>query len=395
MTVSIGVLIRATVMGEKWAIVAPRQEQAQIIMNYVIQHIFDNPIFLSQLDIDMPLDRLKRERSKKRLTFKSGGEIFTLSADVKNRKNLLSAVMGFGAPNIVLDESSLIPDDLYAGITRMLGDNPDNFLLEIGNPFYAQDRKHFKENFYDPAYKSVFIDYQKAVNEGRFRQSFIDEMRKRAFFDILYECKFPEEDQIDERGYWILLSTAQIEQSVKKQTEPKGKKRLGVDIGRGGDYSVFVLRCDNYAKVLNKNQSADLMTQVALIKGFIRDLDIKPQDVFIDDTGVGGGVSDRLKELGLSVSPIKVGEKAQDSDKYINQKAEMTWECRNWVLNNSLENNKDFYQLNAIKYKEDSSSKLKIEPKEDLLKRGIKSPDVADALILTFAPSQDINIRFL
>jgi len=110
---------------------------------------------------------------------------------------------------------------------------------------------------------------------------------------------------------------------------------------------------------------------------------------------VGGGVSDRLRELGLSVSPIKVGEKAQDSDKYINQKAEMTWECRNWVLNNSLENNKDFYQLNVIKYKEDSSSRLKIEPKEDLLKRGIKSPDVADALILTFAPSQEINIRFL
>ena len=392
---AIAVLLRAVSFGEKWAIVAPTQNQAQIIMNYVIEHLFDNPVFLAQLLVDIPLEKLKREKSKTRITFRGGGEIFTQTADTHNRKRLLGALMGFGAPNIIIDESALIDDDIYAGIKRMLGDNPDNFLLEISNHFYSQERRHFKRNWQSNDYERIFIDYHQAVNEGRFKQEFIEEMRREAFFEILYECRFPDEDTIDERGYYTLLNEKQIETAIGRIVEPRGVKRLGVDIGRGGDESVFVLRYDNYAKVLNKNRSADLMTQVNLVKQYCREEGIDPKNVFIDDTGVGGGVSDRLKELGLSIMAVKVGEKAEDDEKYANQKAEMSWEARNWILTNALENNRDFYQLSWIKYKEDTSSRLKIEPKEDLLKRGTHSPDVADALILTFNPQRELNIRFV
>lgn len=364
-------------------------------MNYVIEHLFDNPVFLAQLLVDIPLEKLKREKSKTRITFRGGGEIFTQTADTHNRKRLLGALMGFGAPNIIIDESALIDDDIYAGIKRMLGDNPDNFLLEISNPFYSQERRHFKRNWQSNDHERIFIDYHQAVNEGRFKQEFIEEMRREAFFEILYECRFPDEDTIDERGYYTLLNEKQIETAIGRIVEPRGVKRLGVDIGRGGDESVFVLRYDNYAKVLNKNRSADLMTQVNLVKQYCREEGIDPKNVFIDDTGVGGGVSDRLKELGLSIMAVKVGEKAEDDEKYANQKAEMSWEARNWILTNALENNRDFYQLSWIKYKEDTSSRLKIEPKEDLLKRGTHSPDVADALILTFNPQRELNIRFV
>lgn len=96
LTVAVAVLLRAISFGEKWAIVAPSQNQAQIIMNYVIEHLFDNPVFLAQLLVDIPLEKLKREKSKTRITFRGGGEIFTQTADIHNRKRLLGALMGFG-----------------------------------------------------------------------------------------------------------------------------------------------------------------------------------------------------------------------------------------------------------------------------------------------------------
>lgn len=316
--------------------------------------------------------------------------------EIEDNKNyFIEGILVHNSPNIIIDESALIDDDIYAGIKRMLGDNPDNFLLEISNPFYSQERRHFKRNWHSNDYDHIFIDYHQAITEGRFKQEFIEEMRKEAFFEILYECRFPDEDTIDERGYYTLLNERQIETAMARIVEPRGRKRLGVDIGRGGDESVFVLRYDNFAKILNKNRSADLMTQVNLVKQFVREEEIEPSNVFIDDTGVGGGVSDRLRELGLSIMAVKVGEKAEDDEKYTNQKAEMSWEARNWILQNALDNNRDFYQLSWIKYKEDSSSRLKIEPKEELLKRGTHSPDVADALILTFNSQREVNIRFV
>lgn len=394
LTVACAVLLRSVLFNEKWVIVAPTQAKAQIIMNYIILHLFDSPIFLSQIVPDVPLEKLKMERSRTRVVWKNGGEIFTVSADARNRKHLMDSLMGFGAPNLVLDESGLLEDDLYAGVKRMVGGTADNFILEIGNPFR---RNHFHRTWNNNAYKRVFVDWQIAVKEGRITQSHIDEMRTEAFFDVMYECRFPEEDEIDASGYRRLLSDAYIEGAMKRKVKPEGKLRLGVDIGRGGDYSAYVIRWGNYAKVLSKNRSADLMTQVHLVKGYIREYQISPGNVSVDDIGVGGGVTDRLRELGLTVQGVRTGE-ASSEENYMNLKMEYSWECRKWILDpkNALEDNRDFAQLNILKYKENSSGKLHMESKDDLLlKRGVKSPDVADALILTFSPSADYNIRFL
>jgi hypothetical protein len=353
-------------------------------MNYVIQHCFDNPLFYSQLEISEPLERLKRERSKERLTFKRGGEIFILSADVKNRQRVGESLIGFGAPNLVLDESSLIDDDIYATAKRMIGGHKDNFLLEIGNPFR---RNHFLKAWQSDNYNKIKIDYRQGIREGRFSPEFIEEMRKEAFFKILYECEFPELNEIDESGWSVLLTDKEVEQAMYKNLYAiEGKKRLGVDIGRGGNYTVFVLRTDNYAKILEKNRDSDLMAQVGRIIRIMQDENILAEDVFIDDVGVGGGIVDRLKEEGYKVRAVKEGEKAQNSEKFVNVRAEAYWELRKWILDGgALEKNEDWYQLCEIRYKEDSSSRLKIESKEDMRKRGLESPDVADALMLTFA----------
>jgi len=392
LVVSLGILIRVVVFPEKWAIVAPTEKKAKIIMNYVIQHCFDNPLFYSQLEISEPLERLKRERSKERLTFKRGGEIFILSADVRNRQRVGESLMGFGAPNLVLDESSLIENDIYATAKRMIGGHKDNFLLEIGNPFR---RNHFLKAWQSDNYNKIKIDYLQAIKEGRFSPEFIEEMRKEAFFKILYECEFPEIGEIDESGWSVLLTGKEIELAMTRNVEPSGKKRLGVDIGRGGNYTVFVLRTDNYAEILEKNRDSDLMAQVGRIIRIIRDENVLAEDVFIDDVGVGGGIVDRLKEEGYRVRAVKEGEKAQNSEKFVNVRAEAYWELRKWILEGgALEKNEDWYQLCEIRYKEDSSSRLKIESKEDLRKRGVDSPDIADSLMLTFATTEEATSGF-
>lgn len=358
-------------------------------MNYVIDHLFDTPMFIDNLIFNEPLEKLKQERSKSRLTFKNGSEIRIYSADASNRKRVKESLMGFGSPNVVLDESSLIPDDLFATVKRMIGGSVDNCLIEIGNPW---EKNHFFRAWQSSDYKKIFIDYKRGIEEGRITEKFIEEMKNESFFDVLYECKFPDDDMVDAFGWRRLLLDNEIEGAMGELPEPKGRPRLGVDIGRGDNKSVFVIRYDNVARILEKNQVADLMYQVTMTKKFMEQYGIDGTDVFIDDVGVGGGVVDRLKELDIAVNPVKEGAKAVQSDKFTNLRAEIYWLSGQWIKSGGkLERSDDFYQLSLVRYKEDTSSKLKIEPKVDLLKRGYQSPDVADAFSLTFTNAVTIN----
>jgi len=272
----------------------------------------------------------------------------------------------------------------------MVGGHKDNFLLEIGNPF---KRNHFLRSWQSDRYHKIKIDWRQGVEEGRFSGEFIEEMRKEAFFKILYECEFPEAVEVDESGWMSLLTDKQVENALVKTVEPQGKKRLGVDIARGGNYNIFVLRQSNYAKILEKNRDPDLMATVGKIKRIMKDEGIEAKNVFLDDVGIGGGVTDRLKEQDIRINAVKGGAKAKDSEKFTNTRAEAYWELRKWIKEGgALERDEAFYQLTEIRYKEDSSGKLKIEPKEEILTRGIESPDVADALMLTFADRKEEQV---
>jgi phage terminase large subunit-like protein len=181
-----------------------------------------------------------------------------------------------------------------------------------------------------------------------------------------------------------------------KDTERAGDLHLGVDIGRGGDKSVYVIRDNKQAQIVSENKSADLMAQVVETERIMKEHNISDNNVAIDDTGVGGGVTDRLKEKGYNVVGVRVGDSATE-DKYKNIKAQMSWLSRMWLLGGGkLKPDERWYELLNIKYKEDTDGKLKIEPKEELSKRGIHSPDRADAFFLTFYPTPaEPKMRFL
>lgn len=400
LVVALGVIVRATMFPETWAIVAPTKDKAGIIMRYVLQHVFDHQVFYSQLETDISLERLKRDRRRDNITFRRGGRIFTLSAEVRNSKRIGEAILGEGAGNVIEDESPLIPDQTHSFILRMLGDSADSFLIQIGNAF---NDNHFKRAFTDPLYKKHIVNCYQGLKEsallpyaeGKLTQEFLDEMKDKPFFDILYECRFPKGVLTDERGYTILITQHGIEEVYNREpVEPEGTPKLGVDIGRGGDYSVYVLRYNNYAKVLEKNLNEDLMFQVGRIQHYMEEYGIESTaDVFVDDIGVGGGVTDRCRELDIPITAIAAGGVPRDDKKFANIKAEGYWEATKWLKDPTtrFERNADFKeQMSEIKYIEDSSRRLKIEPKLDLKKRKGWSPDVAEAFMLTFCPQETV-----
>lgn len=384
-TVWLAVLTRAITHPEKWAIVAPSQPKAMIIMKVILEHVFDNEVYKSQLDITAESkERLRRELSKTRITFKWGWEIFVLSADSKNKKDAGEALMWFWAPNIILDESCLIDNDIYAKIFRMLGWYKNNFILEIGNPF---NRNHFLESYRNPLYHKIIVDYKQAIKEWRLQESFVEEMKWKAFFDVLYECKFPTADSVDSDWWSSLFLEDEIRMAMRdKDPDMFWDKRLWIDIAAWGwNLTVWTMRSWNYAKVVAKMETKNLMDIIAITRWLADEHNIKESNIFMDATGVGIWLYSRFKELGWDINWVNMAERANDSDKYINCRAEAYFRLREWLKKGwTLSMDNWFFQLEVIRYKLRDSGKIKIIDKETLRQRGIPSPDVADSLMMTF-----------
>lgn len=394
MTIGLAVLTRVTTYPEKWAIISGTKDKAKIIMDYVIQHIFDCDYTRDKFIVEKGSseDEVRRYRNKNRLTFMLGKD--------KDGKALMSEVfigtaaeaIGFGSPNIVADEASLIDDDDWSLVVRMLGDKlDDTFMIKIGNPFR---RNHFLQSYRDPKFKKMIVDCYLSLRDGRMTQDIIEENRPYPFFKTLFECKFPSQTEVDESGWLYLLNDADIDIAQNRRLQEKGTRRLGLDVARGGrNFNVWVLRTDNTARVLAKNRMDDLVKIAEMTRGLALDNGVKPDDVFVDDTGVGGGVTDVLKNSGFAINPVRLGDKAEHDPECFNMRAAIYAGrdgLMNWIKQGAyLEPHMDWSELTLIRYRKNTGSKTQIESKEDMRKRGVESPDVADALALTFAKSKN------
>lgn len=397
---SMAVILSAIDRGEKILIVAPSEKQAGIIMGSVIDHFFDHDLLTRRLEYDpSSLETLKRERSKKRITLRTGGEIFILTAEVRTLSKEAQNLMGFGATMVIVDEASLIPDVMMTKILRMVGGIKNGKLIKLGNTF---EKNHFERSLlYSKRYRSIIINYEQGVAEGRITQTFIDEAREEMSpmeFGILYECKFPEGGSDD-----ALIPDNWIKTAVEQSGLGGEKKQAGLDVARfGRDSSVYCYREGSNVKRIESIQKMDTMQVVGWTMEFL-DED-KPEYVAVDVIGIGAGVYDRLEELlpladdySCEPVPVNVGESPSDSDakeKFYNYRAQIYWNLRNLFKTGpdgksqiSIPDEPDLIrELQQIKYKFSSERKIRIEDKEDMKKRIGRSPDKADALALAFAP---------
>lgn len=224
--------------------------------------------------------------------------------------------------------------------------------------------------------------------------------------EILYEIEqakinHPEDYAHDYLGKALAISdkniiqTAQVIEAMGREVDDEGAIEVGVDVARlGGDRTVFVKR-KGVKEIGRASFTKKRTTEVCdLLVNFIgadKDVLIK-----IDDTGVGGGVTDEMIARGYNVIPINFGAKASNSDKYPNLISEAWFYLQSIIDQISIANDKDLLvELSNREWKMDSKGRRGVESKDDYKKRGFRSPDLADATILCFyTPPEPPKIEY-
>lgn len=197
------------------------------------------------------------------------------------------------------------------------------------------------------------------------------------------------DEGLDEKGYIRLVNDRELQASLTNVGEHTGYKILGVDPAAGGDASALVLKSGNLQEILFNQKLQDTMDLVGVIMEKVRDY--KVDYIVIDKSGVGQGVFDRIKQLDYPVRGVSFGEKSEDP-MFANLKAEWHWRERQWLLSGGrLVQDHGWNEFEVIKYK-NKDSKITIQPKEELFKEGIASPNCVDAAVLTMVIN-DQNIK--
>ncbi len=191
-----------------------------------------------------------------------------------------------------------------------------------------------------------------------------------------------------------MVNDRELQASIVQQGEHAGYKILGIDPAAGGDNSAIVLKSANLQQVLfnQKLQNTMDLTMVAadLYRQHHCDL------IVVDKVGVGQGVYDRLKDMDFPIRGVSFGEEASDFDNhtFTNIKAELHWRERKWLLGGGrLLANDGWNEFEYVKYKRRSTDeKIGMQPKEDLFRQGLLSPNCVDAAVLTMCVS-DTTIK--
>ena len=125
--------------------------------------------------------------------------------------------------------------------------------------------------------------------------------------------------------------------------------------------------------------------------------DMRPIEILIDAIGLGAGVYDRCKELGLPVRAVNVGEAAAMRENCMRLRDELWFKGREWFqerLGSIPQDDALIAELTAPTYTFTSTGKMVVESKADMKKRGMRSPDLADAFLLTFACGERRKERY-
>ena len=214
----------------------------------------------------------------------------------------------------------------------------------------------------------------------------LPENQRRAYLEGNWDAF---DESLDEKGYIRLMLDRELQSVYTQSGDHSGYRILGVDPAAGGDKSAIVLKSGNLQEVVFNQKLADTMDLVGVIMDKYRNY--KADYIVIDKTGVGQGVFDRLKELEYNCRGVSFGEKSEDPQ-FANLKAEWHWRERQWLLSGGrLLFDPGWNEFEIVKYK-NKDGKIGIQPKEELFREGIASPNVVDAAVLTMVIS-DQNVK--
>lgn len=171
----------------------------------------------------------------------------------------------------------------------------------------------------------------------------------------------------------------------------------GVDVARfGDDSSALAKRRGNHQlEPVREWWGKDTMQTAGIVKAEYDAATIKPVAINIDVIGIGSGVVDRLKELGLPAIGVNVAETEAVNDRaerqFNRQRDELWWRGREWLEARDCkfaDDDETIAELTTATYSILSNGLIKVEGKDEMKARGVKSPNRADAWLLTFADTR-------
>lgn len=210
---------------------------------------------------------------------------------------------------------------------------------------------------------------------------------------VLGEFPLSEDDAVIPLGL--------IEAAVDREVSPADVSVVwGLDVARFGDDSTALCkrRGNVMLEPIKEWRKLDLMQTVGKVMREYLETpeEQRPTSINVDVIGLGAGVADRLRELGAPARGINVGEAAAiDERRFLRLRDELWFRVRDWFDKRDVSIPQDdalVAELVAPKYKIESSGKLKVESKDDMKKRGVRSPNRADALCLTFGGGEHAHL---
>lgn len=184
-----------------------------------------------------------------------------------------------------------------------------------------------------------------------------------------------------------------ILKAMKRKAADEGEKCLGVDVSRyGGDETIIAKKTGariTFEDIFAKKSLMETAGRVIQIAEGDKSIPIK-----IDSIGVGGGVTDRLKEQGFNVIEVVGSQKAAQNNIYKNRRAENYFNLRDMLPELMIPDDEKLRaQMMSIRYRTFSDGLLLIESKDELKRRGLTSPDRLDALVIACS-TQDEGLDY-
>lgn len=171
--------------------------------------------------------------------------------------------------------------------------------------------------------------------------------------------------------------------------DPGAPLLLGVDVARGArDYNVLAFRRGRDARSIPWERFQTDDTTIVANRVADAATKLRVDAIFVDGNGVGGGVVDMLKAWKFRVIEVQAGGSPNDGDKFKNKRAEMWFLLKEWLAIGAVpDDSRLVSDMTSPEYGYDPvTNKLVLEAKEHMRdKRGLASPDMADALAMTFA----------
>lgn len=298
----------------------------------------------------------------------------------------------------ICDEASGIDDSIYETIEGALT-TVDAKLILCGNP--TKNSGIFKRSFFEDR-EMYWTKKVSCFDAARVADEYSQRLIKQYGMDsdvvrvrVLGEFPKAEPDGLIP----LELVEAAMMRDADMEADPETMLEIGADIARfGDDETIIVPRIGGKVLGLHHFTKQDLMTTcgkvLSIAKGAMKDYAKPHVTIRVDDDGVGGGVTDRLREvimqdrLNIDVVACHNGGRANDKEHYANWVTEQWCGLKERLVDGDISLPQDdelAAQLSTRKYSINSRDQIILEDKKSYKKRIHRSPDRADALVLAFA----------